>query len=315
MDGRRVSTRWTWLLPILIVFGLPGWAAASGLLGISLPRLPIGCGESPCPGIASPVLYVGWMEDRQGVAFSVYATGAPAGGVVLRYPNRGLWVGVSESVCLTRDFSFTASGWCVLTSRAAGREFYDLVPPSERSWDATAQWWFVDGLVAMGSCGGFSVLAGLRYDHYTSRLDNSYNETTPLLPTYSGDMILNAWIPLIGAEYAYRGSDTHLVFRTIGFPLLFGGFKFADVDRLNSVISDGHWTRGYFLEVLAEYSKRVGPGSAGIFARWNGIEANSKGNSAVIFPVHLRPSPHDVTANRSSWTIGGNFTLNFNVPL
>jgi hypothetical protein len=322
MGCRLVRSGRFWWAPIVILFIIGGPVNAKGMFGIAVPGLTDDCRQSPCPNLAAPIVYVGWMEDGEGTTFSAYATGATSGGVILRYPNRGLWFGLSESVCLSRSLSFTASGWYLFASRTSGREFYDLgeagfvfVPPAERSWDTDTQWWFVDGLFAIGSRQGFSVLAGVRYDYYTSRLKNSFNASAPLLPTYRGNVILRNWIPLVGAECSYNGSSSGLTVRAVGFPALLGSYNFADVDTADSVVSNGSWTRGYFLEVLAEYSRNVGPVSTGVFARWNSTHESSQEDTIAIGALeHFHRSPHDVATNRSSWTVGGAITLNFNEP-
>ncbi len=141
-----------------------------------------GCGgEKVCPK-SNLEFYIGWMEDREGTSINVDADqngqtvglGLNAGAVRHRFANRGLWLGLSDTICINDKLSFIASGWYLVPSTTNSRQEYfingvQLPTPllDDNSWHVKPQWWYVDGLFAIGSpCSGLTLLAGLRFDYY-----------------------------------------------------------------------------------------------------------------------------------------------------
>jgi hypothetical protein len=291
--------------------GLPGLPSFGGYLGG-----PAGCGEKVCPS-SNLEVYVGWMEDRDGTSIDVDTDGTGVGGVTSirhHFTNRGLWLGLSDAVCLSDRLSFIGSGWYLVPSNSTSFEQYNENVAS-RTWDTDARWWYVDGLVAFGT-GGLNVLAGLRYDYYTIRFKNPFDVAGILsLPTDTADATSEGWIPLFGLQYAQSSSTGNLVFRAVGVPTLLGNIRykqtFGGTDRGDV---RGNYSSGYFLEFFAEYSKTFGPGSVGVFGRWN----TTQGNSNVDFNLAGTVAPGDqrfkLTVHRNSWTVGASFSLNFTLP-
>ena len=137
------------------------------------------------------------MEDRQGTNLSANNDLA-----VLQhhYPNRGLWLRLCQSLWLNDKISFIASGWYLFPSGSSSREDYGAAIGG-RTWDTDTQWWFVDGIFSLTPCAGFSVMAGLRYDSYTTRFKTPSDRSANVVssPSDTADVILQSWIPLIGA--------------------------------------------------------------------------------------------------------------------
>ncbi len=123
-------------LPFLVTAVVVTSACAEGLFGNGLPGLPsfgtsaggsAGCGEKLGP-TSKLEAYVGWMDDRQGTSISVDATGIGVGGVNSvqhHLANRGLWLGLSDVLCLSDRLSFVASGWYLVPSNSSSLEQYN----------------------------------------------------------------------------------------------------------------------------------------------------------------------------------------------
>lgn len=329
MDMKRFTVL---LLGVLVLALMPGVGFGQGLFG-GLPGMPSfggafggagGCGEKPCAPVAGPTLYVGWMEDRQGTSFTADTDGTSLANIVSinhRYPNRGLWLGLGQCIPLRERFSFIASGWYLVPSNDNSREIYNAPGVAERTWDTDTQWWFADGLFGLGTPGGFSLLAGLRYDSFTTRFKNPVNAAGigGALPSDTADVVTENWIPLFGTQMDYSGSFGNLVVRAVGVPTLVGSAWYKQTLGGGGIIqrieAKGNYSGGYFLEFFTEYSKSFGPGSVGLFGRWNMAEGKAKLSvDGLIAAGGLLARDFDLTLNRTSWTLGGSFSLAFNMP-
>ena len=267
-------------------------------------------------------LYVGWMEDRQGSSFSVNNTGSIVGGIVSfkrQFPLRGLWVGASESIKLSDNISIMASGWYLATSVTCSTETYtDLAQAAllfmRRNWDGNNKWWFVDGLLCLGSPTGLNLLVGARYDDFTTHFKNPYDIAgISSASTDTADVTSYGVIPLIGTQWAYYGADTNLVFRAVGVPALIGSLKYNETfGATMRAEARGDYNRGYFLEFFSEYTKRFGAGQVGVFGRYNLTNGSSNVDLAVSGAGRTE---YQLSLYRSSWTLGGVVTLGFNSPL
>lgn len=318
MDCGAHSKQFVCLMAILFVCTFSASAHAQGLFGLGLPGLPSfglsrgneGCGEKVCPS-GGLVGYVGWMESREGTEISGDSMETPifaAFSAKHKYPERGLWLGLIASGCLSEQVSFLASGWYLVPSRQNELETYDW-GTAWRNWDTDPQWWYVDGLFALGK--QLSLLAGLRFDRYSNKFKNPSNAVAVTSnPNDTADVNSDGWIPLVGTQYVYADTTTNLTVRAVGFPVLLGSFKYREsVGGANALEGSGNWTSGYFLEIFGEYSKRIGPGMIGVFGRWNG----TKGKAVV--DIQALPgagsSDFDISFRRITWTVGGSVGLDF----
>jgi hypothetical protein len=291
--------------------GIPGLPSFGGFLGG-----PGACGEKSCAPAPGPTFYVGWMEDRDGTSFTANSDVALGGVLSLEhgYANRGLWLGLGQVVPIKDRFAFLASGWYLIPSNDNSREIYTGIV-GERTWDTETQWWFVDGLFAVGAPGGFSILAGLRYDYFTTTFKNPRNVVgIPGLPTDQADVITQNWIPLVGTQMSYAGSFGNLTVRAVGVPTLVGNVRYKQTlgAAASRIEAKGNYNSGYFLEFFGEYSKSFGSAGVGIFGRWNMAEGEAKLSTDLI---GLGGSQDfDLALHRNSWTLGGSFSLAFNMP-
>lgn len=310
------------LLSVLTLALMPAAGFSQGLFG-GLPGMPSfggafggagGCGEKSCAPAAGPTLYIGWMEDRDGTSFTANSDVGLTGvrNIQHHYTNRGLWLGLAQTVPLKDTLCFMASGWYLVPSNDNSREIYNF-GVAERTWDTDTQWWFVDGLFSLGTPGGFSLLAGLRYDSFTTRFKNPFNITgIGASLTDEADVVTENWIPLFGTQMAYAGSFGNLVVRAVGVPTLVGNVWYKQTVNVVRFEAKGNYTGGYFLEFFGEYSKSFGPGSVGIFGRWN--MAQGKTNLSTDLLPGGANQDFLLTLNRNSWTVGGSFSVAFNMP-
>ncbi|AFM23008.1 TonB-dependent receptor [Desulfomonile tiedjei] len=318
MDFRTRSKQFVCLMAILFVCAFSASAHAQGLFGAGLPGLPSfgfpggigGCGERACPA-GGLVGYIGWMENREGTEISGDTTETTifaAFSAKHKYPERGLWLGLIGSGCLSEQVSLLASGWYLVPSRQNEVEIYDW-GSSRRNWDTDLQWWYVDGLFAFGK--QLSLLAGLRFDRYSNKFKNPSNAIAVVSnPNDTADVNSDGWIPLVGTQYVYADTTTNLTVRAVGFPVLLGNFKYREaVGGANALEGSGNWRGGYFLEIFGEYSKRLGPGTIGVFGRWNGTEGKTHVDIQAL-PL-AGSSDFDISFRRITWTVGGSVGLSF----
>jgi hypothetical protein len=291
--------------------GLPGLPSFGGYLGGSS-----GCGEKLSPS-SNLEFYVGWMEDREGTTISADTTGINVAGVASvrhNFTNRGLWLGLSDTVWLSDNLSFIASGWYLVPSNnSTSREQYNG-NVAQRTWETDSRWWYVDGLLAFGSPSGLNLLAGLRYDYYTVRFKDPFNVAGVLNAfTDTADATSEGWIPLFGAQYAQSSSAGSLVVRAVGVPTLIGNLKYNQTfGAFARAETKGNYNNGWFLEFFAEYSKSFGPGSVGVFGRWNGTKGYV--NADFTAAPFAGTDTFRLTVQRNAWTVGGSFSLNFTLP-
>jgi hypothetical protein len=308
---------------VAVLFALaPVAVDAQGLFGSGLPSFAgflggsstcgTGCGDK-CDGpAAGTTLYVGWMDDPNGVdATFTYDSGFFGGLTSAHHSYRlsGLWLGLTQSCPLGDNLSFLASGWYLFPSNKRSSEEYNFGQltafANVSDWSTKSQWWFVDGLFAFGTENA-KLLAGVRYDYVTT----SFDEQTGVL-TDTADFTSYGIIPLFGVQYAQSG----LLFRIVGVPALLGSMKYREslFGGAQSLEGKGTYNGGYFIEAFGEYGfKMGGSADAGIFARYNVTQGKSMVN--FDFLPGVNSADYRLSLYRSTWTIGGKFSLNFNIP-
>ena len=331
---RRVSFL---TLAVIMLLLAPAFVSASGLFGIGLPWTsnlggvlsgPSGCCD---PGLkCCPSVYVGYeigqSRDRKPFNFGSDFSAAPDGTYQLNTnfsEPGGLWLGVSNYCPLADRIGIMASGWYLFPSGGDAEETYGVGLQANgngggnRIWSTSRSWGWIDGAMVLGSQCGLNVIAGFRWDSYSVRLRNPTSANPPLLPrgtaSDEADLTLNSYIPLIGTQDRCGGPCCGLLVRVVGFPWVPGNLRYGETGFLGAgsrLQINGNYDRAYFLEVFSEYSRNCGSlGCFGIFARWNYLDVRSHTNPEIVNPsiiiVDLNEEP------RTSWTVGGKFTLNF----
>jgi hypothetical protein len=280
------------------------------------------CGEPVCPAFA-PAVYFGWgvPQDRNtSVSLTAQNNGANnVREITVRLPTSGFWLGTALPVCLGENLSFVATGWYLFPGTPGANSNEDLYPGGVRNyiannWTPTFNWWYADGAFAYG-WQGFSALLGLRYDYYTVSISNPNNNAL-FGGQERGDITSNAWIPFIGFQSAYTDAVQSMKVRILGIPTILGNGQ-VGLTTLNGnrfEFNTAGYNGGNFLEIFGEYTRKFfGASQAGVFARWNTARATTSGTGNIVNNAALQDS-YDFVMNRSAWTIGGVFTLDFSTP-
>lgn len=325
MDMRRVVVVFVGIL----VLGLaPTLVPAQGLLP-GLPALggtyggAASCGGNDACGFPGPTFYIGWQLSTPNTSFALDAAHLGIGGITnasADYRNPGLWLGLIVPVPLSESFSLLASGWYLIpgTTTAPANESYNPPGFGNRSWTAKTDWWFVDGLLAFTPRKSFALLAGLRYDYFTTSFTVDNDAFVFGLGSDNADLISSNVIPLIGLQFSFPCWQNNLIIRAVGFPALVGSLKRGETLGAPGyrVDSSGNWSgNGWFFEAFGEYQcKPFGPSSSlGFFMRWNYTHGSAD------LDVNLLPAVANDTFSlrfdRSALTIGGSVNVNFITPL
>jgi hypothetical protein len=280
-----------------------------GMGGTSVPGgLPFGYGSTvSCTGADTGLLKgltvnLGWLEERDG---SKWALQRQTSTGTATWPLRGLWAQATEELTFDKTFGLMVSGG-IFVPRHAGGAWYSS--PGTRSFDfeiPSYDWWSVDGIVKARVSGGFELLGGFRWDHTSARVD--YSDNT------SDDYILNAYLPLIGAQMNQRFSNSSLLIRFLAAPWVPGSVKYHFWDRLGfAELGDFRAnSRSSYFEVMADYRLKLrGDIFAGGFVKFNSLrlrtdyrDLSGSTNESVAWAVDIK-----------SWVIGGVVSLDFFSP-
>jgi hypothetical protein len=316
-------------LAILILGLVPTLASAQGFLP-GLPSFgglfsgPARCGDSYAPGLPGPTFYAGWGFSDRLTSFGVGAEGV---GVLnlfeesRRYDPKGVWLGLSLPLPLSDRLSIIASGWYMIPgSSGNGYATYNNSDLS-RTWSTSSEWWFVDGLLAFSCGSGFSVLAGARYDSFTTHFKNPNTENfIGGLNSDTADLISQNVIPLVGLQVTSNSARSNLLVRAVGIPALVGTVKynetFGGVERLKT---SANWSGGWFLELFGEATTKAftGDSSIGAFFRWNWAHGNANldGDGLAYYANGVfQNDTFKLGFNRSNITVGGSLKLDFALP-
>jgi hypothetical protein len=283
------------------------------------------CGGAAAPGIA-PAVYFGWgiPQDRN-TSVSLTAQNNGAGNVRtvdIKLATGGFWLGAALPVSLTDNLAFVATGWYLFPGDSNANSSENFLNQQleqnillGNNWGAKPNWWFVDGAFSYG-WQGFSVLLGLRYDYYTVSITGPSNVDGLFDNQDQGDVISRGWIPFIGFQSAYTDTVQSIKVRMLGIPTIVGssyvGLSFVGNNRF--AYNDVAYTGGHFYEVFGEYTRKFfGSSQAGVFARWNTARATSSDTGSLINNP-AQQDTYNFSLNRSSLTLGGLVTFDFNTP-
>ena len=298
--------------------GIPLFNGLSSFGGIFGGPSSATCGEELFPkGITE--FYIGYMDHRNGATIRLSTDSVPLLGafdVTHHYPVRGVWLGLSETISLSKRIGLFGSGWLLLPSNQADTEIYNI-GVAGRNWNTRNSWWYVDGLASFSPFSGFSLLAGVRYDKFTTEFRDPFAAFSVLsLPGDTADVITENWIPLVGGQVGYTCSQSRLLFRVVGFPTLLGSVKYRQTfGGANSLEASGNYKNGYYLELFTQYVRRFGPGEIGAFARWSGTRGEVDLDLDERTQIGLNQNEtFNTSVDRFAWTVGGSVSLRFDLP-
>ncbi len=301
------------LLRMVLWYALSVGTAAQGFVGpgiaADLGNFPFRCsggafcGDGTEAGLISmPKLYFGWLEHPNGSTWALQRQGSTG---TAPWPLKGWWLEATKEIALNQDFGLLISAGVFFPRRTSGTWF---TTPLARSFDfeiPSYDWWFVDGLVKGCASGPLEFLAGLRWDHTSTRVD--YSDNT------SDDYILNSYMPIIGAQINQPFSNGSMLVRFVFSPVVWGQMKYHFWDRLGfAEFGDFRVnSNSFFWEILADYRFKLRDNlQVGGFAKWNSLrvrtdDQNLSGSTteSVSWAVDIR-----------SWTFGGVVSLDFSCP-
>jgi hypothetical protein len=320
-EGLAMKRVWV-LAGILILALAPIGASAQGLfsgdwsgLAASLMGGSYSCG----PKGLGPVFYVGYTYDP-GNSTGLSADtrdGSLAGlsSLTQQYGMRGVWLGLSQTVPISDSFGIIASGWYLVPGGIPDtQEPYNYTSTVVRTWTSLKpEWWYADALGALGSLNGFALLGGFRYDRFAVKLSSPVNASgVPSLRSDNADVTSTGYIPLVGVQMAYAGSNYNLLFRVIGCPSLIGHVRYSEtLAGASNYQASGNYKGTNFIEVFTEYGYRVSERSSmGLFGRFSSTRGAS--NLTMDYPtIAGLDAPFDVSIGRNSWTAGGQVSFQF----
>jgi len=286
---------------------------------------------APTKSVCGPLtFYAGWGGDRKGttLSFDLRRQGTDdLTSIINTYPVRGLWLGLAVQANLTGATGLFADVWMLIPSNRQSEETYSVagVFPGGKTWQTNTDWWFLDGALTYSTSNLGKLLAGFRYERFATNFKDPDNFVGALgLSSDRGDVTINCYIPFIGVQMD-QGSPggNRVMFRIIGFPWLGGDAKYHDsigdfggIEQDRIELSKG-LGKGYFLEAFAEYGRSVsGSGQVGVFARWNMLHGNAgRINITDVLGGFPYTGQYQFAFDRQSWTLGGSFTLAFNLPI
>lgn len=282
---------------------LPFLPSLGGTLGA---RSSCGPGE-PVPGIA-PAFYVGWLDHRKGITFDYdfRIAGNEDFHERLQTPFKGLWLGFELESAVSDRLALSIGGGWLIPGKMDGAVRSDglRIP-----FDSRPEYWFLEGMVALNPGGAFQVIGGFRWDHYTSEFDVHVAPQLGDLDAYQ-DIRVELYLPFLGVQCA----GPPLTARMIFFPYVPGNIKsvlaFPDIPEAEEFTAG--FSEGYFFEIFAEYSQRMfGQAAIGAFVRWNLLHARATADLDLV-PTG-RPAELTMVFDKRSWTLGGSFSLDFNL--
>jgi hypothetical protein len=322
------------LAALLIVASFTVSGHAQGLFGIWPGNMPaFGGGPSACgpagPRLFDPpTLYVGWMESvrRAGWSFADPNPGSSFGGAH-RYPLSGLWLGLEQKINLTCDLGVDLDGWVLIPSNRQGSEQEPTITIvnvgttttisvpglGNRTWNTRTEWWYLDAAATWAFCTPFKVLAGFRYDHFSTSFDNPTNGYGVVFTTAdTADLTVNSYLPFVGLQTSIGGPASNVMVRWIGFPVAPANLTFSETNPNTlgtRVDSTGNWSNSYWTEIFATYNRNFAAGMGiGAFFRWHLYHGQA---NLTTNPLGFAGVSSDASFDRNAMTFGGSFSLNF----
>jgi hypothetical protein len=253
----------------------------------------------------------------------------------VRFPIRGLWLGLDLPISITdRCSAFVEGGYYLPWTEGAGvrvgtfgaamaSAYRDQPVASDDSLglEGRPTWWFADLGASYAFPEGLAIIAGLRYDRITAsmqvaQLSGLLAQGADSLPTV--DVEINSLVPYVGLHFRSGGPRVGLGITLKGFPYVF----YPSLHGLS---------QGYFGEFKVEYggAPEMFPDLfLRVFARGDVIHASFEADAPEAItlgnlvpslpppiPVRIDRGPADVTAHWQQLTVGVALSLAFAMPM
>ncbi len=110
-------------------------------------------------------------------------------------------------------------GWVLIPSNRQGSEQEPTITTSgtisahhspggreTETWNTRTEWWYLDAAATWACCTPVKVLAGFRYDHFSTRFDNPTNAFGVVFTTAdTADLTVNSYLPFVGLQTTVGG--------------------------------------------------------------------------------------------------------------
>jgi hypothetical protein len=254
-----------------------------------------------------------------------------------KYPTNGAWFSLVVPLKMTESVGFRGEAGLLVPATNQNASLFvdnDTTNPGfpyayTQSIATRSRWWTLDGRVDFNLSGYGTIVGGVRWDYFDTRvfdfpaLTLLANPAAPppaqfgiqvTVPGMEGDILFESLAPYLGLEVSSGAPYGFVTARAIGFPWIKtwlngrqtqGGFSYGPgpLPSPNGNISDRYEInmnskRGYFYELGLEYKARgfLG-GEWGAFVKWTQFHANFDGTVDLItYRIVPAPTAPDVGA-------------------
>jgi len=312
------------LVAVGAVVPLP--AISAGLIGVgAMPEVTVAAcdGSKSAPRFAAPSLYAGFLDSRK----VVFAGRTERMGAVeladfsYGIPVTGLWLGGAQKVRLSKTYDLVINGsYLVPANREAAEE---LVLPigtrPVRDLKTSIQWWTAGFAIVSKRFGSVQPVAGFTCDAFSSGFETT-NPGGAGLGSDEANLAVTGLLPYVGLVIEQgQLAGGKLTVGAAMFPASPAYVKWsATYGGVERDAIDGMLSRGYFLQMTADYKVDFGQGRAGLFASVSAIHSwgnpSNRAENAVVDPGTTYSNTFHTSFDRQAWIVGASFDLAFSTP-
>lgn len=298
--------------------------------------------NAPCPAtevgefaLTGPSGFVGTLFPNRGDGqfHELEANGQALNGLISvrhKYPQRGIWLGLSETVKLPVDVDVVFEGWYLRPSRSEAVSRYQFTGVggvgTSKDWGKVqADSWFVDAFMLFSwaegwRAHGWSQINGVRIDVYGRTLEDPdrVDGFVPLPITDSDRMEMSSSmvIPYIGMQVQRENSAYAATFRIIVSPFVIGGVHHEETwGGANGRREEGSITfnRGTFTELFIEAKRKPSDSvSIGGFMKFSAISAFGSGDlEGSLGGGATQTAGYDLIFRKIAYILGGTASIDF----
>lgn len=312
---------------VSVAVGQTAGPAEIPLWGASSERrwFPAGSANRDCQSAAS--FNAGWMTAPHKIRVGYDGLVLPGACVssFFVYPLSGVQVGGSLPVRLTDHCALRLYGtYLIAHNPQAGQEItWTNNPPGTREWrDSNSQWYKVGGEMLYGMSDKTALVGGFRLDSLLTNFGDPNPDYLFTVAAMQAQTQITVYEPYVGIRLEQDSGLGCLTLQVVGFPFLFAGIEhlnvcnnrgtpFAHTGRQNA-------TKGYFLEVWAEYRFALSKGvEAAAFFDWSVYQ----GHCPMTIDRHEGGATPGVTSGTVAWshdisslTVGGKVEMSWRLP-
>lgn len=234
-----------------------------------------------------------------------------------------VYLGLGLPITFTERAGVRLAGGVTIPATYQADSYDDDFTPVElaRQYHSETVWGTLEAMAVYEVRSGFTALAGFRWDNWQSKFTNPRINPAyagVLAPTDNGDLMLNAFMPMLGVMSNTNGFTLGLM----GFPFAFGSYTdHSSATPLVRVTRDVTFSEGYYLEVffdtsfaMAEFMASGLPGTVSFYAKANFFEARGSGSLIERNSTGASTSlDMDSTFRRTMLVIGAKAQIEFDI--